>query len=59
MDKAIRDEIDLMARSKVWELVNLPFQRKSIRNKWVFKIRHPADGSIDKFKAHLVVKGFI
>ena len=48
---------DSMARNKVWELVHLPPQRKSIRNKWVFKIKRRANGSIDKFKARLVAKG--
>ena len=55
---AMRDEMDSMARNKVWELVDLPPQRKSIGNKWVFKIKRRADGSIDKFKARLVAKGF-
>jgi len=55
---AMRDEMDSMARNNVWELTDLPPQHKSIGNKWVFKIKHRADGSIDKFKAHLVVKGF-
>jgi len=50
--------MDSMARNKVWELVDLPPQRKSIGNKWVFKIKHRADGSIYKFKARLVAKGF-
>jgi len=47
-----------MARNKVWELVDVPPQRKSIGNMWVFKIKCRADGTIDKFKARLVVKGF-
>ena len=55
---AKRDEMGSMARNKVWELVDLPPQRKSIGNKWIFKIKCRADGSIDKFKARLVAKGF-
>jgi len=55
---AMRDEMTLMARNQVWKLVNLPSQRKSIENKWVFKIKRRVDGSIDKFKARLVAKGF-
>ena len=55
---AMRDEMDSMARNKVQKLVDLPPQRKSIGNKWIFKIKRQADGSIDKFKARLVAKGF-
>ena len=54
---AKRDEMGSMARNKVWELVDLPPQRKSIGNKWIFKIKCRADGSIDKFKARFVAKG--
>jgi len=45
----MKDEMDLMARNKVWELVDLPPQCKSIR--W-------ADESIDKFKARPMAKCF-
>ena len=55
---AMRDEMDSMMRNRVWELVDLPPGRKSIGNKWVFKIKRRADGMIDKFKARLVAKGF-
>jgi len=50
--------MDSMARNKVWELIDLPPRRKSIGNKWVFKIKHRADETVDKFKARLVLKGF-
>ena len=51
-------EISSMAKNQVWELVNLLPGRKTIGNKWVLKIKHKADGSIDKYKARLVVKGY-
>jgi len=54
---AMRDEMDSVARNKVQELVDLPPQRKSIGNKWIFKLKRQADGSIDKFKSRLVAKG--
>jgi len=55
---AIRDEMDSMVRNKVWGLVDLPPQPKSIGNKWVSKIKSWTDGSIDKYKTRLVVKRF-
>ena len=45
-------------QTKFWELVDLPPGRKSIGNKWVLKIKRKANGSIDKYKARLVVKGY-
>jgi len=54
----MKDEMDSMVRNKVWELVDLLPQCKSIGNKWIFKIKYRTDGSIDKFKARLVAKGF-
>ena len=55
---AMKDEMNSMSQNKVWELVDLPPGRKSIRNKWVFKVKRKADGQIDKYKARLVAKGF-
>jgi len=54
----MRDEMDSMAKNQVWELVNLPPRCKTIGNKWVLKIKCKADGSIDKYKAHLMAKGY-
>lgn len=55
---AMREEMDSMAKNYVWELVDLPPTRKSIGNKWVFKIKRKADGTIDRYKARLVAKGY-
>ena len=41
-----------------WELVDLPPGTKTIGCKWLFKRKLKQDGSIEKYKARLVTKGF-
>ena len=41
-----------------WELRHLPQGRKAIGCKWVFKVKAKDDGTVDKFKARLVIQGF-
>jgi len=35
-----------------------PRGKNIIGCKWVYKVKHKADGSIDKYKARLVAKGY-
>ena len=42
----------------VWELVDLPEDRKPVGSKWVFKVKTNADGHIERYKARLVAQGF-
>ena len=37
----------------------VPVNRKAVNSRIVFKVKHRADGSFDKFKARLVAKGFM
>ena len=54
----MQDEIVSMIRNQVWELVDLPSGCKTIENKWILKVKYKVDRSIDKFKTHLVTKGY-
>ena len=56
--EAMKDELESMEKNKVWNLVNLPPNRKTIGCKWVLKIKQKADGTPEKFKARLVAKGY-
>ena len=56
--KAIEEEMELMKINQVWDLVDLPSRRRSIGNKWFLKIKRKMNGSIERYKARLVVKGY-
>uniref|UniRef100_A0A803Q2E8 Reverse transcriptase Ty1/copia-type domain-containing protein n=1 Tax=Cannabis sativa TaxID=3483 RepID=A0A803Q2E8_CANSA len=55
---AITHEFKALIRNNTWILVRLPPNRKPIGCKWILRIKHNADGSLDKFKARLVAKDF-
>ena len=38
--------------------MDLPLGCKPLSSKWVFKRKHKVDGSIDKYKTRLVIKGY-
>ena len=55
---AIKEEMKSVQENDVWDLVELPKDRKAVGSKWVFKVKTAADGSIERYKAHLVAQGF-
>lgn len=56
-EKAIKEELRSLEKNHTWDLVDLPAGKRVISSKWVFKIKHKADGSVDRYKARLVAKG--
>lgn len=55
--EAINDEIDSLISNGTWKLVDLPSFVKPIGCKRVFRRKYNTDGSLQTFKARLVVKG--
>ena len=56
--KAMQDEFSALLRNHKRELVSLTAASHIIQTKWVFGTKLKADGSLDKYKAQLVAKGF-
>jgi hypothetical protein len=54
----INNELDSIMSNHTWELVELPPKTKPIGFKRMFKKKLKPDGTIDKYKARLVVKGY-
>jgi len=55
---AVEEELSSLEEHKTWEVCDLPEGRKAIGCKWIFKIKQRQDGTVDRFKARLVVKGY-
>ncbi|RVW24713.1 Copia protein [Vitis vinifera] len=55
---AMQEELNMIDKNNTWELVYRPSHKKSIGVKWVYRTKLNSDGSINKHKARLVVKGY-
>ena len=56
--RAMKEEINVLEQNQTWDLVPKPKHVKPISCKWVYKIKHCPDGSIERYKARLVARGF-
>lgn len=56
--KATNEEIEALEKNGTWVLSDLPRRKKPISCRWIFTIKHKADGSIERLKARSVAKGF-
>jgi len=56
--EAMRKELQALHDTHTWTIVSLPTGKKPIACKWVYRVKCKADGSIERLKARLVVKGF-
>jgi hypothetical protein len=52
------EEMAALDANATWELIILPKDKKVIGCKWVYKVKHNADGSMNRYKARLVAKGY-
>jgi hypothetical protein len=55
---AMVEEYQSIMKNDVWEVVPRPEEEYVVTSKWLFKIKHAADGSIEKYKARFVARGF-
>ena len=45
-------------KNDVWNVVLRPKGKFVVTSKWLFKIKHGVDGSIEKYKARFMTRGF-
>jgi hypothetical protein len=55
---AMTEEYQSIMKNEVWEIVPRPKNKDVVSSRWLFKIKHPAGGSIEKYKERFVARGF-
>ncbi|KAE8723356.1 MORC family CW-type zinc finger protein 3 isoform 2 [Hibiscus syriacus] len=56
--EAVFKELKALKKNDTWDLTPLPEGKRSVGSKWVFTIKYHADGSVERYKARLVARGF-
>jgi len=54
----MQDELNALDKTGTWTIVDLPPNIKPIGCRWVYKVKHHNDGSIERYKVRLVAKGY-
>jgi hypothetical protein len=52
------EKIAALERADTWDLVPYPPRVRPITCKWVYKVKTRFDGSLERYKSHLVARGF-
>jgi hypothetical protein len=55
---AMLEEYRSIIKNNVWDIVSRPKDKSVISYKWIYTIKHATDGSVEKFKAIFVARGF-
>ncbi|KAK4407921.1 Retrovirus-related Pol polyprotein from transposon RE1 [Sesamum angolense] len=51
-------ELHALETNDTWDLTTLPSHKKAIGSKWVFKLKMNPDGSVERYQAPYVTKGY-
>lgn len=53
----MQKKFDALEANHTWDIVTLSLHKKVIPYKWIYKIKYKADGSVERYKARLVIRG--
>ena len=52
------EEYESILKNDFWGIVPRPKGKSIVTSKWIFKIKHATDGSVEKYKVRFVARGF-
>eukprot|EP00253_Pinus_taeda_P036672 PITA_36672 len=52
------EEYNSIMVNDLWEVASRPQDRYVVGSRWIYKIKYVADGSVEKYKARFVAKGY-
>ena len=54
----MNEEYESILKNDVWDIVPRPEGKSIVTSKWIYKIKHIADRSVEKYKVRFVARGF-
>ena len=54
--EAMVEEYVSIMKNQVWAVVLRPEGKKVLGSRWIYKVKHAANGSVETHKAHFVAK---
>jgi hypothetical protein len=55
---AMAEEYQSILKNDVWDMVLRPKGKSVVTSKWIYKIKHAGDGSVEKYKERFVARGY-
>jgi hypothetical protein len=52
------EEYRSIIKNNVWDIVWRPKDKSVVSSKWIYKMKHAANGSVEKLKSRFVARGF-
>jgi hypothetical protein len=52
------EEYDSIVKNSAWEIVPRPVDKSVVGSRWIYKVKQAVDGSVEKYKARFVARGF-
>src|SRR5713101_7862321 len=51
------EEYKSIMKNDVWKVIPRPIGKSVVTSRWLYKVKHAADGSVEKYKARFVARG--
>lgn len=55
---AMNEEMKSLKQNNTWDIVKLPENKQTVKNKWIFKRKLDEKGNVNRYKARLVAQGY-
>jgi hypothetical protein len=55
---SMTEEYQSILKNDIWDIVPIPEGKSIVTSKWIYKINHAVDVSIEKYKVRFVARGF-